>query len=53
MLTRRMFIERSLSTGIVLGAGSSRFDDGAWKEGWYFGDELGLLLQLGVPNALV
>lgn len=33
--------------------GIMRFVDGAWKEGWYFGDELGLLLQLGVPNALV
>ncbi len=33
--------------------GIMRFDNGAWKEGWYFGDELGLLLQLGVPDALV
>lgn len=32
--------------------GIMRFVDGQWKEGWYFGDELGMLLQLGVPNLL-
>ena len=32
--------------------GIMRFADGQWKEGWYFGDELGMLLQLGVPNLL-
>jgi predicted ester cyclase len=30
----------------------SRFTGGKWKESWCFGDELGLLLQLGVPNLL-
>jgi predicted ester cyclase len=29
------------------------FDGGVWSEGWYFGDELGLLLQIGQPDALV
>jgi predicted ester cyclase len=33
--------------------GIMRFENGLWKEGWYFGDELGLLLQIGQPNALV
>ena len=33
--------------------GIMRFTDGQWKEAWYFGDELGLLLQLGAPNVLV
>jgi len=31
----------------------SRFTGGKWKESWCFGDELGLLLQLGVPNLLL
>jgi predicted ester cyclase len=31
----------------------SRFAGGKWKESWCFGDELGLLLQLGVPNLLL
>jgi predicted ester cyclase len=31
----------------------SRFAGGKWKESWCFGDELGLLLQLGVPNRLL
>ena len=30
----------------------SRFAGGQWKDSWVFGDELGLLLQLGVPNRL-
>jgi predicted ester cyclase len=30
-----------------------RFENGQWKESWYFGDELGLLLQLGAPNLLL
>jgi predicted ester cyclase len=30
----------------------SRFAGGKWKESWCFGDELGLLLQLGVPDLL-
>lgn len=33
--------------------GRMTFVNGQWKEGWYFGDELGLLLQLGRPNLLV
>ena len=33
--------------------GIMTFENGAWKEGWYFGDELGLLLQTGQPDALV
>jgi predicted ester cyclase len=33
--------------------GIMRFAGGDWQEGWYFGDELGLLLQLGAPNLLV
>ena len=32
--------------------GIMRFVDGMWKEGWYFGDELGMLLQLGAPDLL-
>lgn len=32
--------------------GIMRFANGQWKEGWYFGDELGMLLQLGAPNLL-
>jgi predicted ester cyclase len=31
----------------------SRFVGGKWKESWCFGDELGLLLQLGKPNLLL
>ncbi|MGZ8230412.1 MAG: ester cyclase [Burkholderiales bacterium] len=31
----------------------ARFADGEWKERWEFGDELGLLLQLGQPNLLL
>lgn len=31
----------------------ARFADGQWKERWEFGDELGLLLQLGQPDLLV
>jgi len=30
----------------------ARFANGKFKESWCFGDELGLLLQLGVPNLL-
>ncbi len=30
----------------------SRFAGGKWKESWCFGDELGLLLQLGVTDLL-
>ncbi len=33
--------------------GIMRFENGGWKEGWYFGDELGLLLQIGQADALV
>lgn len=33
--------------------GRMTFIDGQWKIGWYFGDELGMLLQLGQPNVLV
>jgi predicted ester cyclase len=33
--------------------GRMTFVDGQWKNGWYFGDELGMLLQLGRPNLLV
>jgi len=29
------------------------FADGKWKDTWTFADELGLLLQLGVPNLLL
>jgi len=32
--------------------GIMRFADGMWQEGWYFGDELGMLLQLGAPDLL-
>jgi predicted ester cyclase len=32
--------------------GIARFADGKWKEGWYFGDELGLMLQLGAVHML-
>jgi predicted ester cyclase len=30
-----------------------RFVDGKWKTSWNFGDELGLLLQVGQPNLLL
>jgi len=33
--------------------GVATFAGGKWQEGWYFADELGALLQLGVPNLLV
>jgi predicted ester cyclase len=33
--------------------GRMRFENGVWKEGWYFGDELGLLLQIGQADALI
>ena len=33
--------------------GKLRLENGKIKEGWFIGDELGLLQQLGVPNALV
>jgi steroid delta-isomerase-like uncharacterized protein len=32
--------------------GIMRFSDGKWSEAFYFGDELGLLLQLGAPQML-
>ena len=32
--------------------GIARFVDGKWAEGWYFGDELGILLQLGALHML-
>ena len=32
--------------------GIARFADGKWKDGWYFGDELGLMLQLGALHML-
>ena len=32
--------------------GIMRFADGKWIESWYFGDELGILLQLGALNML-
>lgn len=33
--------------------GRMRFENGGWKEGWYFGDELGLLLQIDQADALI
>jgi predicted ester cyclase len=34
--------------------GTARFVDGKWSRSWYFGDELGMILQLGLsPNILV
>ncbi len=30
----------------------TRIVDGKWKESWYFGDELGLLLQLDILQVL-
>lgn len=32
--------------------GVMRIVEGKWKKGWYFGDELGLLLQLGALHML-
>jgi predicted ester cyclase len=32
--------------------GIARFKDGKWQDGWYFGDELGLMLQLGALHML-
>ena len=32
--------------------GIARFVNGKWQEGWYFGDELGLMLQLGALHML-
>lgn len=32
--------------------GIARFKDGKWQQGWYFGDELGLMLQLGALHML-
>lgn len=32
--------------------GIARFVDGKWADGWYFGDELGILLQLGALHML-
>jgi predicted ester cyclase len=29
------------------------FSEGTWKESWTFADELGVLLQLGIPNLLL
>ena len=33
--------------------GMFRIADGKIKEAWYYGDELGLMLQLGIVNAVV
>jgi predicted ester cyclase len=27
--------------------------EGKWKESWYFGDELGLLMQFGLVNEIL
>jgi predicted ester cyclase len=32
--------------------GIAKFRDGKWQQGWYFGDELGLMLQLGALHML-
>lgn len=32
--------------------GIMRIVDGKWKRAWYFGDELGLVLQIGAPQML-
>jgi predicted ester cyclase len=32
--------------------GVARFADGKWKDGWYFGDELGMMLQLDALHML-
>ena len=36
----------------VTEVGVMRLAEGKWKESWYFGDELGLLLQLGILQVL-
>jgi hypothetical protein len=36
----------------VTEVGVMRVVDGKWKQAWYFGDELGLLLQLGFLDTL-
>ena len=33
--------------------GKLRLDNGKLKEGWFLGDGLGLLQQLGMPSVLV
>jgi len=33
--------------------GIATFEGDRWKDAWYFGDELGLLLQIGQPSALM
>jgi hypothetical protein len=45
--TRTMLSRRNVLTG-SMGAGL----DGKWKQAWYFGDDLGLLLQLGFVDTL-
>jgi predicted ester cyclase len=42
--------QRRLGIHVVLIA---QFAGTEWKESWHFGDELGLLLQLGQPNLLL
>jgi predicted ester cyclase len=38
----------------VAEVGTAKFVDGKWADAWYFGDELGMLLQLGLsPDVLV
>jgi hypothetical protein len=32
--------------------GIARFAGGKWREGWYFGDELGMMLQLNALHML-
>ena len=32
--------------------GIARFVDGKWQQGWYFGDELGMMLQLGALHMI-
>ena len=32
--------------------GIARFRDGKWQDGWYFGDELGMMIQLGALHML-
>ena len=32
--------------------GIPKFQDGKWKSGWYFGDELALMLQLDALHML-
>jgi predicted ester cyclase len=33
--------------------GIARIVDGKWQDAWYFGDELGLLLQLGYADQVL